>query len=170
MHTIGTLEQSDLAQSGEEILMIIQIAGFAQRNQTRHQIELLEFRCLLGAVQPVPIQPCGRIVLHVGIVIAVLRIAEFVSGEQHRRAQRQEQHAEHVRHGPFALLNDDGVVAGALITEIDRMIVVRTVAVVFAVALIMLVAVARKIGHGKTVMAGHVIHGCGRATSGIGGE
>lgn len=77
---VGFLQQSDFAQSGEEILMVVEVPGLSQRYQPGSEVEQLELRGLLGAVQPIPIQPCGLIVLRVGVVVAVLRVAEFVAG------------------------------------------------------------------------------------------
>ena len=72
MHAVGFLQQSDFAQSGEEILMVVEVPGLSQRYQPGSEVEQLELRGLLGAVQPIPIQPCGLIVLRVGVVVAVL--------------------------------------------------------------------------------------------------
>lgn len=101
VHAVGFLQQSDFAQSGEEILMVVEVPGLSQRYQPGSEVEQLELRGLLGAVQPIPIQPCGLIVLRVGVVVAVLRVAEFVAGKQHRRAQGEQQRAQHVHDGPF---------------------------------------------------------------------
>lgn len=69
VHAVGFLQQSDFAQSGEEIILGVEVPGLSQRYQPGSEVEQLELRGLLGAVQPIPIQPCGLIVLRVGVVV-----------------------------------------------------------------------------------------------------
>jgi len=170
VHAVGFLQQSDFAQSGEEILMVVEVPGLSQRYQPGSEVEQLELRGLLGAVQPIPIQPCGLIVLRVGVVVAVLRVAEFVAGKQHRRAQGEQQRAQHVHDGPFSLLCDDRITARAFMSEIDGMVVVAAVPVVLSVGFVVLMPILGQIGGGEAVVACHVVHGCGRSASGVGGE
>ena len=170
VHAVGFLQQSDFAQSGEEILMVVEVPGLSQRYQPGSEVEQLELRGLLGAVQPIPIQPCGLIVLRVGVVVAVLRVAEFVAGKQHRRAQGEQQRAQHVHDGPFSLLCDDRITERAFMSEIDGMVVVAAVPVVLSVGFVVLMPILGQIGGGEAVVACHVVHGCGRSASGVGGE
>ena len=147
--------------------MVVEVPGLSQRYQPGSEVEQLELRGLLGAVQPIPIQPCGLIVLRVGVVVAVLRVAEFVAGKQHRRAQGEQQRAQHVHDGPFSLLCDDRITARAFMSEIDGMVVVAAVPVVLSVGFVVLMPILGQIGGGEAVVACHVVHGCGRSASGV---
>ena len=50
----------------------------------------------------VPVEPRHLVVLAVGVVVAALRAAELVAGEQHRHALREEQRREQVSLLAFA--------------------------------------------------------------------
>ena len=72
-------------------------------------------------------------VLAVGVVVAVLRVAEFVAGEHHRRTQREQQHADHVHGRLFACRNDVWIIGDAFDAEIGGMVHRRAIIIVFAV-------------------------------------
>ena len=63
----------------------------AQAQQLAREIEQ---RALFGG--ELPVEPRERRVLAVGVVVAVLGLAEFIAGEEHRHALREEQRGEEV--------------------------------------------------------------------------
>ena len=121
-------------------------------------------------IHPIPLQPGDVVVLAVGVVVAILAVAEFVAGEDHRRAQRQQHHAEQVLCGAFAFRRDNGIIARSFDAEVVRPVRIRAVVVVLAVGLVVLVRVHGQIVERETVMACDEVHGGGRASARIGGE
>jgi len=108
--------------------------------------------------------------LAVGVVVAVLRVAEFVAGEHHRRTQREQQHADHVHGRLFACRNDVWIIGDAFDAEIGGMVHRRAIIIVFAVGFIVLGAVSGEVRQRETVVAGHEIDGGRSATPWFGGE
>ena len=49
-------------------------------------------------VEQAPVEPADLVVLAIGVVVAVLRAAHFVAHQQHRRAERGQQHDDEVLH------------------------------------------------------------------------
>ena len=124
--------------------------GLAQWNQLRHEI-------LQPGIGLLPVQPGQFVILTVRIVIAVLRLTEFITGDQHRRSLRKYQRRQQ---GPFQLLatQDDFPQDGfPLLPAIPAEIVIRSIPIVLAVGLIMLVVVTDKVFHGESVMRSHII-------------
>src|SRR5262249_19433719 len=113
---------------------------------------------ILGLVaKTVPIDPADLIVLAVGIVVAVLRIADLVAGEQQRRTLREQEAGELVLPQLAAQRDDIGIVGRALDAAIVAVIVVGAVAIVLAIGLVVLLVVAEEIHQRETVMHGDVI-------------
>ena len=112
----------------------------------------------------VPAHPAGLVVLAIGVVVAVLRIADLVAGQHQRRPQREEQAGELVLAELPAQRDDRGVGGRALMAAIVAVVVVGAVAIVLAVGLVVFLVVAEEIGQRETVMDGDVIDaGAGRA-------
>src|SRR6202034_3180806 len=89
----------------------------------------------------VPIEPARCVVLAIGVVVAVLRAAEFVAGADHRRALRQDQRREQIPHLAPPQRLYLFVVGGPLRTAVPGTVVGVAVAVLLAVRLVMLVVI-----------------------------
>ena len=137
--------------------MIVYVERFAHGDQIRGGLELAGFGGFLCAVDPIPVEPGDLVVLAIRVVVAVLRVAEFVSCEQHGRAKRENERAEHVHARTFACALDAEVVGGALHAEVGGMVHVRAVVVVLAIRLVVLVVVAGEVGQCKAVVRADVI-------------
>ena len=73
----------------EPAAVVQQRLGAAQREQPRR-------RSAGSSVSAAgPVQPAGRVVLAVGVVVAALAVADLVAGAQHRRALREQQRGHH---------------------------------------------------------------------------
>src|SRR6185437_12407057 len=95
-------------------------------------------RELLAVLVMVPIYPGNLVVLAIAVVIAVLRPAELVAAEDHRRTLGQQQRREHVALLPLAQRDDVGIVGRTFGAVIPGAIVGMAVAIVFAVRLVVL--------------------------------
>src|SRR5581483_7485620 len=94
------------------------------------------------------------VVLAIGVVVALLGLAEFVAGQQHGRAMGQEQRAQQAALGAPALRFDALVVGRTLGAPVAAVVVVGTVAVVLAVGLVVLGLVADQVAQGVAVVGG----------------
>src|SRR5580704_8648368 len=109
-------------------------------------------------VNVLPVQPGSFIVLAIGIVVAMLSPAEFVTGQQHRNAERQEQ-----RRDKIALLPRTQNVYGFAITgraldaAVPGSIVGLAVAILFAIFLVVPVVVTDQVIQREAVMSGQKI-------------
>ena len=90
----------------------------------------------------IPIEPGHRRILAIGIVIAVLRLAEFITGQQHRHALGKEERGEEIALLPRPQGVDACVGCWALEAAVPTLIIVRPVAIFFAVGFVMLVVVS----------------------------
>ena len=91
--------RSELVLTGEEARTAQDRESVAQRDDPSDELDQR------GAVlRYVPVDPAERIVLSVGIVIALLAAAEFVAGQDHRRALRQQQRRKQIALLPVAQL------------------------------------------------------------------
>lgn len=79
LHTRARLEQPQLGEPREEVLVIVYVERFAHGDQIRGGLELAGFGGFLCAVDPIPVEPGDLVVLAIRVVVAVLRVAEFVS-------------------------------------------------------------------------------------------
>src|SRR6186997_2021008 len=85
-----------------------------------------------------PTDPTGLVVLAIGIIVAVLRIADFVAGEQQRRALRQHQADQLVLSELAAECCDRRIIGRAFMAAIVAVIIAGAVAIVFAIGLVVL--------------------------------
>ena len=115
-----------------------------------------------------PVQPRLFVVLAVGVVVALLRLADLVAGGDHRDAQRQHQGGHGVR-GGLQPCGRDGAVAGRpLHPVVVAAVVVVAVAVLFAVVLVVLAVVAREVPQGEAVVCRDEVDGRQRSATGRG--
>ena len=104
-----------------------------------------------------PADPADLVVLAIGVVVAVLRVADFVAGQHQRRALRQQQAGELVLAQLAPQRGDRGIVGRAFMAAIVAVIVAGAVAIVLAVGLVVLFVVAEQIRQRETVMDGDVV-------------
>ena len=109
------------------------------------------------AAEMFPADPADLVVLAIGVVVAVLRVADLVAGQDQRQALRQQQAGELVLAKLAAQRHDRGIVGRAFMAAIVAVVVVGAVAIVLAVGLIVLLVVAEEIGQRETVMDGDVV-------------
>jgi hypothetical protein len=125
---------------------------FAEINHSGVVVE--EFRV---RVQTIPVNPADFIILAVGIIVAVLRVSHFITGENHGNALADQQYAGCI----FDLFEtqalDAGIIGLSFRTAIPAVVVVVTVTVEVTVGLIVLVIVRHQIHQGKSVMSGDKI-------------
>ena len=93
----------------------------------------------------VPVHPVDLIILAIAVVVAALGSAEFVACQDHRCALRKEQCGQQVSLLTFPQADDRRVVGWTLGAAIPRPVVRTSVAVVFAVGLVVFVVVADEI-------------------------
>src|SRR3954453_15108679 len=90
-----------------------------------------------------PVHPADLIVLAIGVVVAALRIADLVAGEQQRQALRQQQAGELVAAQLPPQRIDISIIGRALMAAIVAVVVAGSVAIVFAVSQIVLLVVGK---------------------------
>src|SRR6202022_1154027 len=122
--------------SGQEPAAAQDRVFVAQRRQLLHKADQRPALFLY-----VPIGPADRVVLAIGVVVALLGAGEFVAGEHHRRALRQQQRREEIAPLAVAQSADLFVVGRTLGAAIPRTVVGMAVLVVFAVRFVVLVVV-----------------------------
>src|ERR1700680_4005295 len=116
-----------------------------------------KFQERLLAVGEIPIVPTGRVVLSVTIIVASLRAADFVAPADHRYALRAQQRQQEISLLPLAQVDDFGVVGLPLLAAIPGVIVVGSVAVFFAIGLVVLFVVGDQVVERETVVRGDEI-------------
>lgn len=149
-----------LLATGEEAAAMQHRMLKPQMDQLRYEFE----QVLLILVQ-IPVRPGDRIVLAVGVVVALLGARHFVAAADHRNALAEQQRGEHVAH--LLLTKLVNILDGrrTFDTAVPRTVVAFAVAPVFAVGLIMLLVVAHQIVHGEAVVRGDEVHGCDRSAA-----
>ena len=149
-----------LLATGEEAATMQHRMLKPQMNQLRYEFE----QVLLILVQ-IPVRPGDRIVLAVGVVIALLGARHFVAAADHRNALTEQQCGEHVAH--LLLTKLVNILDGrrTFDTAVPRTVVAFAIAIAFAVGLIMLLVVAHQIVHGEAVMRGDEVHRCDRSAA-----
>src|SRR6185312_5518522 len=99
-----------------------------------------------------------RAIVAVRVVVAALAAAELVASRDHRQAGREQECAEQVADRLLSGGDDTGVVALALDAVVERIVVVRAVAIVLAVAEVVLLVVGDEIRRGEAVVRGDEVH------------
>ena len=77
----------------------------------------------------IPVEPCDRVVLAIGVVVALLRPCELVPAENHRDALRQKESGKEISHLTRAQFPDIGLVCRPFLAAIPADVVVRPVPV-----------------------------------------
>ena len=107
--------------------------GFTEINHVLKELENISI-----LLQKSPVQPGGNVILTVGIVVAKLCIAEFVSGQEHGDTAAAHQDCKGVAYHPFSESQNFGVVCVPFNSAVPTMIVVGPVGIIPAVLLIVL--------------------------------
>ncbi len=125
----------------------------AQRRGLATQGQQLRDAALQADVGVRPVEPAGRVVLAIGIVVATLGVADLVAGQQHRRALRQQQGGEQRALQPGAPRAHGGVRRLPLDTAVAAEVVAAAVAVAFAVGEVVACLVTHHVAQGEAVGA-----------------
>src|SRR5689334_1045812 len=120
----------------------------ANRDQPANKVEQI-----LLAIVELPVQPGYFVVLAVSVVVAALRVTDFVAGQQHGNTLREKQSREKSSLFLFAKVHDLRIISRAFGAAIPTVVVVRAVAVFFAVGLVVLVVVRHQIVEREAIMA-----------------
>ncbi len=155
------VEPGDVRHAGQDLRVAVHEvrpaqgrAGLAQRDQARG---VGEQRLSRSPRAHRPVQPRDRVVLAVRVVVALLRAAELVAAQQHRRAVGEEDGGQQRAHG-LVPLGKDGVVVGRPFgAPVGAAVVVVAVAVVFAVGFVVPVGVADHVPQREAVVRGGVV-------------
>ena len=109
--------------------------------------------------QVIPVEPGDLIVLTVGIVVALLRVQELVSGQNHGHAPAEEEDRHGVLRQLFPEGKDARVFGFSLGAAVPAAVVIGPVRIVPAVGFIMLSPVGIQVMKGKAVVAGDKVYG-----------
>ena len=93
----------------------------------------------------------------IGIVVAKLGRPELVAGPQHRHAARQHQRGDHGPRASRSMHEHRGIGRRPLHTAVVAMVVMRAVAIVFAVGKVLSMPVRHQVGKRHAVMCGDEI-------------
>ena len=97
----------------QEALLAQDRVGLSEADDPAGELEEL-------GIGGVPVDPAGVVVLRIGVVVALLAVAQLVAGKDHRRALAEQQRRQHVAAALRAGVKDHRLVAGALDAEIVR--------------------------------------------------
>ncbi len=120
---------------------------------------------LLIAAERGPIHPSDWIVLAIGVVVAALAIADFVSGEQQRHALRQHQTCKQIAPQLPPQLQNLGIISRSFDAVIRAVIFVESVSIVLAVCFVVLALVAGEICKREPIMNRNVVDARARAAT-----
>ena len=117
----------------------------SNRNQLARELQEI---AAFGS-DPLPVEPRHRVVLRVGVVVAVLGMAELVAGQAASACPAREAAvASEIALLPRAQLLDHRIVGGPLHAVVPRMIVGVAVAIFLAIRFVVLVVVRYEIIRG----------------------
>ena len=111
-------------------------------------------------LQIAPVKPGDFIILTVGIIISILRISKFISGQKHGGPAAAKQHSKCIPAHFFPEGKNIRILCKAFCSAVPAIIGIGTVRIVPAVGFVMLLVVGVQIVKGKAVMAGDKIHRC----------
>src|SRR5437763_2730039 len=85
-----------------------------------------------------PIEPAGFVVLAIGVVVPKLCSPHFVTHEKHGHTDRKHRYGQKVLNLPVSELLDGRIIRWTFNTAVPVSVVVRPVAVVFAICFVVL--------------------------------
>ena len=116
-----------------------------------------KLRHVVVRAAPRPVHPADLVVLTIRVVVAALRVADLVAGQDQRHALRQHERRQLIAAQEKSMLQNRGVVGRSLDAAVEAVVVVGAVAIVFLVRLVVLVLVADQIGEREAVVDGDMI-------------
>ena len=106
----------------------------------------------------VPVEPGDFVILAVGVVVALLRVAHLVAREHHRYALTHHEHRDGVFHLAVAQGDDFRIISITFAATVPTVVVVLAVAVVLAVGLVVLAVIGYQVHEREAVMGGDEVH------------
>src|SRR6266496_2735716 len=120
-----------------------------------HQFEEPEQTGVL--LYQLPIEPTDLVILAVGIVIALLRSSNFITGKDHRNALRKHKYGHTILDLTLAQGPNCCIIRLPFHATIPTHIIIAAIPVVFTVGLIVLVVIGHQIIQGEAIMTGDEI-------------
>src|SRR5260370_7602126 len=128
--------------------------SFPERNHALEETKYVRVRAHLA-----PVQPSGFVILVVGIVVAKLRVQEFISGSEHWGPVRQKQQTaeildllpsqrKYLRCRPFI----------AFAPTVPRVVFFHAILVILTIRPVALPVVRNEIVQSEAVVGGYVVH------------
>src|SRR6478672_510926 len=105
-----------------------------------------------------PIEPAGFVVLAIGVVVPKLCSPHFVTHEKHGHTDRKHRYGQKIFYLPVSELLRTGIIGRTFNTAVPTSIVVRPVAVIFAVCFVVLGVIRDEVIEGEAVMARYKIN------------
>src|SRR3954454_5921150 len=143
-------QAAPIYRAGQEAAALEIPLAPAQRD---HLAEEPEDVALLLA-REIPVEPADLVVLAVGVVVALLRAADLVAGDEHRRPLREEQDRSEVLDLSLAERIDPRGVRRAFHAVVPADVVVHPVTVALAVRIVVLRVVRDEVVEGETIVGG----------------
>src|SRR5499433_2471946 len=104
-----------------------------------------------------PIVPVEFVVLAIGIVVAVLRPADFIAHKEHGQTKREHQHGEEILYLAVPQPLNFRIICWPLNAAVPASIVVRTITIILTVCLIVFSIVRNKVIERESVMTGYEV-------------
>src|SRR6186997_1418569 len=92
-----------------------------------------------------PVEPTGLIILTIRVVVSKLRSPHFVTHEKHGHTSRKHRYSQKVFYLPVSEFFYICIISRTLNTAVPTSIVVRSVAIIFAVCLVVLVIIGDEV-------------------------
>src|SRR5439155_25155433 len=104
-----------------------------------------------------PVQPGGLVVLTVGVVVAVLGVAQLVAAADHRHALGEEQGGDQIPLLAFAEGAASRIVARPLGAAVPAQVIVAAVFVVLAIGFVVFLVVTDQVLQREAIVAGNEV-------------
>src|SRR4029450_1351209 len=104
-----------------------------------------------------PIEPARFIILAIGIVIPTLCPPHFVTHEKHGHTNRKHRYRQKVLHLPISNLLHSGIIGKTFNTAVPTSIVIRPVAIVFAICFVVFAIIRDQVVERETVVTRHEV-------------
>ena len=109
-------------------------------------------------LQVVPVEPRNLIVLTIGVVIALLRVAHLIARQHHGYTLAHHEHGDGIFHLLVTQAVDVGIIAFSLAATVPTVIMVFAIAIVLTVGFIMLFVIRHEVHHRKTIVCRNEVH------------
>src|SRR5699024_9628403 len=108
--------------------------------------------------QQIPVQPGDLIILAVAVVVAVLRVPEFVAGRKHGGAPAAHEDGAGIADHAATQVQNLRIIGRSFLAAVPAAVVVGSVGIVPAVVFVVLFIISVEIVKGKPVVAGDEIY------------